>query len=272
MVFNKYNIIVDDRKINEADINNFIKINNISKRFEYNDTFYEIESKFIEKRFWFIYIKYDDNVYNNKVWDTNDDRIKPNPKSKQQVEFRNQIFIFYDLKEDLLYSSKDIKKMKKTIIQKMIGENIGKKCYIKPIIADLKEFKEQVHYLTKIKFIKVRDLISIQDGYDDMFKDTQLSPYGLDAPSKLILEYDKIPFNNFNLLDCINRDKKNGKFENAIIVGKTINENVLELDFSNLIQKIKIDVTKDKNGMFEEEEVLNNLINRIKNEKSDKFV
>lgn len=271
MVFNEYNIIVDDRKINEIDINNFIKANNISKRFEYNDKFYEVKSKFIEKRFWYTYIKFDDNVYNNEVWDTNDDKIKPNPKSRQQVEFRQQIFICYDLSKDLLYSSKSIKQMKKTMIQNMIEESIGKKCYIKSIIADLKEFKKQVSNLTKIKFTKIRDLISLQDGYEDMFKNTILSHYGLDAPSKFTIEYDKIPFDK-NLLDLIKKDKDKGKFENVVITGKAIDESVLELDFSNLTQKITIDVTKDENGMYDDEEVLNRLLNRIKSEKSDKFV
>lgn len=271
MVFNEYNIIVDDKKINEEDINNFIRANDICKRFEYRDKFYEIESQFIEQRFWYIYIKFDDNTYNNKVWDTNDDKIKPNPKTRQQVEFRNQIFICYDLKEDLLYSSKSIKKMKKTMIQDMIKENIGKKCYIKPIIADLKEFKEQVNSLTKIKFINIRNLITLQNGYDDMFKNTTLSPYGLDAPNKFIIEYDKIPLNK-NLLDLIKKDKDEGKFKNVIITGKAIDESVLELDFSNLTQKITIDVTKDKNGMYNEKDVLDKLLNRIKSEKSDKLV
>ena len=271
MIFSEYNITVDNRKINKEDINNFIKINNISKRFEYKDKFYEIESKFAEERFWYIYIKFDDNVYNNKVWDTNDDKIKPNPKTRQQVEFRHQIFICYDLKEDLLYSSKSIKQMKKTMIQDMIEQNIGKKCYIKSIIADLKEFKNQVSSLTKIKFTNTRNLISLQDGYDDMFKPTILNPYGLDAPSKLIIEYDKIPFDK-NLLDLIKKDKDNGKFKNVVIVGKTIDEDTIELDFSNLTQKIIIDVNKDKNGMYDEKDVLSSLLNKIKIEKSDNLV
>lgn len=265
MIFNKYTIIVDDEYICKKDIEKFMSIG--FYRFVLNGKFYEVTPSFLENRFWFMYIKYDKNTYNDVVWDTSDDSVKTNPKTKQQIEFREQLFICYDLEKNFLYSNKD---NFKEILKKLIYDNIGKKCYIKNIIADLQEFKLKVNEITKLNFTKVRNLFTIEEGYDNMFKNTIFNKYGLDLPDNIIMGYDKIPIkNNKNclskILDNIKKDKENGKFEDVVIIGKSLDDETIKFNFNNLTSNIEIKgINKNENGMYDYNEVLESLLDKLK--------
>ncbi len=265
MIFSRYIILVDDDFILKEDIDRFMDIG--FYRFEHKDKYYEVNPFFLENRFWFIYIKYDKNSYNDEVWDTNDDKVKLNPKTRQQIEFREQLFICYDLQEKFLYSNKNnfIE-----IMKKLIYDNMGKECCIKSVISDLKEFKLKVSEITKLTFTKARNLVTIEEGYDDMFQIPPFNKYGLDLPDKHIMEYNNVPLKNdknyiSKILDFMKNDKDSGKFENVVIIGKGTDDEIINFDFNNLKLKIIIkDITKNEDGMYNYDEVLESLLSKIK--------
>lgn len=264
MTFGRYIILVDDEFILKKDIEKFMSIG--FYRFEHKQKYYEVIPTFLEDRFWVIYIKYDKNAYNDEVWDRNDDKVKVNPKNRQQIEFREQLFICYDLKEKFIYSNKDnfIE-----IMKKLVYDNIGKNCCIKTVIANLEEFKLKVNEITKLSFTKVRNLLTIKEGYDNMFGIEVFNKYGLDLPDKHIMEYNEPLKKDKNyitrILEAIKKDKDDGKFENVVIIGKSLDDEIINFDFNNLKFKLKLnDITKNQDGMYDYKEVVESLLNKIK--------
>lgn len=73
---------------------------------------YSIEQTLINDRYYWMYFQYDnENLYTDTVVDTLDNSAKNNPRPKNQVEMRYQLFACYDLERHLLYLSDYSKKL-----------------------------------------------------------------------------------------------------------------------------------------------------------------
>ena len=59
---------------------------------------YSVEQTLIDDRYYWMYFQYDnENLYTDIVVDTLDNSAKNNPRPKNQVEMRYQLFACYDL-------------------------------------------------------------------------------------------------------------------------------------------------------------------------------
>lgn len=58
--------------------------------------------------------------------------------------------------------------------------------------------------------------------------------------------------------------KNNGEIENIVIIGKDENSMMHVFDFSTILSKIRIDIKKNENKMYDEEEVKKLLLKEIR--------
>ena len=118
MKFSSMLLYINDKFPTAVDWN---KLNEIgSKLYSKNNNLYVVEQEFVSERFYWLYFQYDNaKLYSNHVVDINDDSVKNNPRPKNQVEMRNQLFACYDLKLGRLYVSDY---QRKSVITNYIGE------------------------------------------------------------------------------------------------------------------------------------------------------
>lgn len=116
-----------------------------------------IEKDFIEDRFLWCYFSYDDQKYNEQVWDKEINTLKDNPKKKTEIEFKNQFFMCYDLHNKLLYLD-DCEKC--GFIKRYIQEVLQKYTIIKGIYSSIEEFEDKINDIIDIKFIQFDNVMN----------------------------------------------------------------------------------------------------------------
>ena len=61
---------------------------------------YALDMDFIEDKFFWMYVQYENKkLYNDRVFDVEDETEKENPKPQNYVEFRQQLFVCYDFEK-----------------------------------------------------------------------------------------------------------------------------------------------------------------------------
>lgn len=248
--------------IRDAEKADFEQIISTGSRIYLSDSqkyLFVIEKELIDDRFFWMSCEYDDaSRFRDYVVDAETGQLGPNPRTKNQIEPRQQLFVCYDLKSRFLFVS-DMNRQ--SFIQKYFSETTQKAFYIQKVYTSVDEFCSKIKSIRGFKYVQVDNLYA-RNG--DIFK--QISDmWGMDTPSKVQMKvsYGDIPVHRGRaLIDRFHRDKN--EFENVIIIGCD-NEGVEQtFDFSTVIRHITVNPTKDENEHFNPTEVKNLLLKELR--------
>ena len=232
----------------------FEKLSQVGNEFHRkNNLLFSVDHGFIgENRYW-MYFQYDnENLYTDMVVDTIDNETKSNPRPKNQVELRQQLFACYDLERNLLYVSDYTKN---SSIKGYLEEMLQKSVSIKNVIKSLDEFVETVRYLKSVTFAQRRSLFTTTE--DSIFK-KQADLYGLDLPerSKLKVDYGHSPVGVVRAtLQNWGMKRDSGEFDEVFVVGVDDEGFENSFNFSTMLSTIEIDLSRDENYRYNPDSV-----------------
>lgn len=209
---------------------------------------YSIEQELIDDKYFWMYFQYDnESLYTDTVVDTTDNSAKSNPRPKNQVEMRYQLFACYDMERHLLYVSDY---SKKSTITDYIEEMLQEPVMVKNVLKSLDEFVAVVKYLKSVTFAQRRTLYT--STTDSIFQ-RQASMFGLDLPehSKLKLDYGASPIGIAKTtLQNWQIKRESGEFDDVIVVGVDDAGFESTFNFSTMISSIEIELQRDDNYRF----------------------
>lgn len=259
MKLNAMVMSINDRLPELADFKRMIEAGN--SRFGKGDYLHVVEQALIANRFYWLYLQYDNvKLYAPYVVDTTDDSVKDNPRPKNQVEMRNQLFACYDLRSGSLYVSDY---QKKTTITDYMGDTLQCPVKAKYVFSSVDEFLSRVSKLKSVSFTQKRNLFNYPN---DSLLSKVSNIYGLDLPDrcKVKLDYGSTPIGTIR--DAM-RDwkvkRETGEFEDVVVVG--VDDHGFEevFNFQTTISSVEANVIKDDNGRYDPEAVKAALINQL---------
>lgn len=237
----------------------------LEKEHEHDDNWYKISKSFIKDRFLWLYFEYENaKIYNDSVLDGQTDMSEKNPRKRTQVELKKQLFVCYDLKSKRLYIN-NLKK--RSLIEYYIKKSLNcNEVNIKNIYKSLEEFEKSIETVKSLRFIQERNVVN--SGKDTIFS-RQINVLGLDMPNQLSIE---LGYGNRKLRDIksiLNKLKKGielGSFSNVLVVGETDKKIEESFDFSSIIKYIEMKASKKDNGMYDENVIKEELLNKLRRE------
>lgn len=221
---------------------------------------YSIDMDVIEERFFWMASDYDDAVrFRDYVINKKTGEKMPNPRSKEQVEPRQQFFACYDAQKHFLYMN-DYNK--KGFVEQYLSDTLQKEFRISNIYTSLDDFCKNIKTIRGFQYTQVDNVFS-RGG--TLFSQVG-NIWGQDLPSKLQLKisYGDIPIHGGGkgLVDRICRHRE--EFEDVVIIG--CDESGIEqtFDFSSVLKHFLIQPTKDENEHFEPDEVRELLLAKLR--------
>lgn len=212
---------------------------------------YSVDMDIIEERFFWMASDYDDAVrFRDYVINKKTGEKMPNPRSKEQVEPRQQFFACYDAQKHFLYMN-DYNK--KGFVEQYLSDTLQKEFKISNIYTSLDDFCKNIKTIRGFQYTQVDNVFS-RGG--TLFSQVG-NIWGQDLPSKLQLKisYGDLPIHGGGkgLVDRICRHRE--EFEDVVIIG--CDESGIEqtFDFSSVLKHFLIQPTKDENEHFEPDEV-----------------
>lgn len=223
---------------------------------------YSVEKCFASDNHFWMYFQYDnENLYTDTVVDTLDNSAKSNPRPKNQVEMRYQLFACYDLERHLLYVSDY---GKKATITDYISDMLQQSAFVKNVLKSVDEFVSVVKQLKSVTFTQRRNLFTTTIPNSIFQKQADL--YGLDLPerSKIKLDYGLSPIGMAkNLLQNWEMKHASGEFEEVIVVGLDDSGFEASFNFSTMISAVEIELMRDENYRYDPEGVRRLLLAKL---------
>lgn len=259
MKLNAMLLYIDDNFPELEDCKKLLEKGN--SRFWKGNYLHVVEHELIAGRYYWFYLQFDNaNLYAPHVVDIVDDAVKDNPRPKNQVEMRNQLFACYDLQGKILYVSDY---HKKAAITYYIGDTLQSDVKAKYVFSSIDEFLGRMTTLKSVSFTQKRNFFTLPDN--STFSKVP-NIYGLDLPnrSKVKLDYGDTPIGTIR--DAM-RDwkvkRESGEFEDVVVVG--VDDRGIEevFNFQTAISSVELNVIKDDNGRFEPDAVKAALINQL---------
>lgn len=264
MQFKNFKLIIDSNIPSIDDIKKiielgFIRVKDYGKGYDWYDV---INIEFIDDRFLWVAIDYDNvNMYNEKVINIDNDLKENNPRKPSQVEMRYQLFICYDMEENILYITDD---RKKGFVKHYIYGILQKEVTIGSIFSTIEDFQNNIKGIKNLKFTQIRN---VSNSTPNSIFTQQANILGFDLPEKLVmtLDYGKSPVSiGKKVFQDIKQKRSQGEFEKIVLVGVD-DENIEQaFDFSSMIQSIKINVNKNENNRYDEDIVKNEFLKEIR--------
>lgn len=257
MKFLKYQFLINK---NYPTISDFAEMKDIDYMAKTN--IYKITIQKFENRFLWIYAKFGGALpYSNEVFDAEQEQIVDNPRSKTQTELNKQIFSLYDFQSQTLFLQKD---NDKAFLTQYFKENIQKDCIIKRFFKSPQDFIDSIDRIKKISFTSKRNIITSQV---ELFNNIE-NIFGLGQPEKFYISMDYKGRNKTNSLIDFFRDfvarKNDLEIDSLVVVGENDNDVDSVFDIDSYIESAEISISKDDNGMYDENAVMDNLISKIK--------
>ena len=259
MKLNAMVMSIDDRLPELADFKQMLNTGN--SRFRRGAYLYVVEQELTSNRYYWLYLQYDNaNLYAPYVVDTTDDAVKDNPRPKNQVEMRNQLFACYDLKNGALYVSDY---QKKAAITDYMEDTLQHPVKAKYVFSSVDEFLGRVAKLKSVSFTQKNNLFNFPN--DSLLRKVS-NIYGLDLPnrSKVKLDYGNTPIGTIRnaMLDWKVK-RESGEFEDIVVVG--VDDRGFEevFNFQTTISSVEANVIKDDNGRYDPWAVRAALINQL---------
>lgn len=221
---------------------------------------YSIDMEIVDDQYFWMSADYDDAArFRDYVINQDTGEKEPNPRSKEQIEPRQQFFACYDCKEHILYLN-DL--TRRSFLQNYLGEALDLQFHINHIYASVDEFCKRIKTLRGFQYTQVANLFI---GKNDLFARIG-NLYGQDLPSKLQL---KITYGDLavhgggkGVIDALCRHRN--EFENVIIIGGDDEGVEHTFDFSSVLKHITITPQKDENEHFDPLEVRTLLLKELR--------
>lgn len=221
---------------------------------------YSIEMEIIEERFFWMSCEYDNTAdFRDYVINKDTGKKEPNPRSKEQIELRQQFFACYDCNTHILYLN-DMNR--RPFFRKYLSDAIQKEFQINNVYTSVDEFCDRIKTIRGFEYTQVDNIFS-RNG--DLFKQVG-NIWGQDLPSKVQLKisYGDVPVHGGGrqIIDRISRHKE--EFENVIIIGEDDDRVEHTFDFSSVLRNFIIYPSKDENNHFDPTEVKGLLLNELR--------
>ncbi|MSN97038.1 hypothetical protein F1B92_07680 [Campylobacter sp. FMV-PI01] len=260
LTFSECNLIANNSQIPTLDMFNGIK----SKySYEYENTTYRLECEIKDDILW-IYAKFGNKTpYTDSVFDITTQEDRPNPRTQEELELKNQLFCVYYPKNAVLYIS-DYRK--NTFLSNFLKAHFNQEFSINKYYIEPESFANEINSISSIKFTSTNRTLFNNDIFGEV-----ADVCGYNMPISFSIEA-KYKGNNFILeklkdtLLILKNKKENGEIDRVICVGKDDKnmEKIFNLD--TFIKKISINIEKDENGMFDPDTIKNIILERL-NEK-----
>ncbi len=236
--------------------------NNGSKIFDKGKTLvYKIENEIINERFLWMYCEYDNKeFYNEYVYNNKTDEEETNPRTKSQLEMRNQLFVCYDVEGKLLYFSDN---KRKPFIEDYFKDSLGKDITIKNIYSSIEEFNESMKVLKEVRFIQKDNLIS--RGSSSIFQEvSNLFGFNFHKSLNLKLEIgESITEKTKNTLTNLKTRKDKGEFEEIILIGYDDKKVEQRFDYTSKLKKINLEVSRNENYRYVNENIRKSFLEKL---------
>lgn len=259
MKFSSMLLYIDDNFPNKQTFEQLLQVG--GSLYRKGKFLHSVEQSFISDQYFWMYFQYDnENLYSDTVIDTTDNSSKNNPRPKNQVEMRSQLFACYDFRRNLLYVSEY---SKKSTVTDYIEEMLQKPTMAKNVYKSLDEFIAVVKYLKSVTFTQRRTLFTSTP--ESIFQ-RQANMFGLDLPehSKLKLDYGSSPVGMVkNTLQNWELKRDSGEFEDVLIVGLDDTGFESTFNFSTMISSVEIDLARDENDRFNPDSVRTLLLAKL---------
>ncbi|UTB40446.1 hypothetical protein [Faecalibacterium duncaniae] len=221
---------------------------------------YSIEMDIIEDRFFWMACDYDDAVrFRDYVINKETGEKEPNPRSKEQIEPRQQFFVCYDCNTHFLYLN-DL--TRRSFLQQYLSDTLQKEFQINNIYTSVDEFCSKIKTIRGFQYTQVDNLFGRSS---DLFAQVG-NIWGQDLPSKIQLKvaYGDIPVHGGGrqIIDVFSRHK--GEFENVVIIGSDDAGVEHTFDFSSVLKHLVISPVKDENEHFDPTEVRDLLLRELR--------
>lgn len=248
--------------IREASLEDFKRVVEIGPKIYQPDNqkfLYKVENEIIDNRFYWMSCEHDDtSAFKDYVINQDTENMEPNPRTRNQIEPRQQFFACYDTYKHMLFVN-DINK--RSFLKKYLNDALQKEFSINNIYASVNDFCDQIKTIKGFKFLQVDNLFARSN---DIFRQIT-NMFGLDAPSELQIKisYGNIPVHESRkLLDRFSKEKND--FENIIVIGCDDEGVEKTFDFSSIIKRIEIKINKDVSGQYDANEVKYLLLSEIR--------
>ena len=261
MTFCNFLLRVDG--VREASLEDFqavIKKGNRTYRPERHKYLYSIEMEIADNRFFWMSCDYDDAVkFRDYVINSETGEREPNPRSKVQIEPRQQFFACYDCMEHYLYMN-DLNR--RTFLERYLSYTLQKEFRINNVYGSVDEFCDRIKAIRGFQYTQVDDMFG--QGSDLFVQIGNI--WGQDLPKKIQLKiaYGDVPIHKGGrqIVDLFSHHKE--EFENVIVIGCDDAGVEQTFDFSSLLKHIIVHPTKDENEHFDSYEVRRLLLEKLR--------
>ncbi|RBQ32789.1 hypothetical protein CRU92_03480 [Arcobacter sp. FW59] len=219
--------------------------------------YYEVIVEKTNDYIWFSFDFGKPNPRDNQLTDIITGEKRENDRELTEAELIQQFFCLYCFKRNLLYISNSKKKNTLSIVFK---EKMNQKFSFKTIQKTKDEFISILEGVNEITFTETKHLFSFDSKKREALKDLT----GIDSPNEFTISAKYTKSNE--LVDFIKElflEKKNNTLKDLIIRGN--DEDNFEIIFNNdsFSRKIEIQINKDENGKYLNDEVKNNLLKEL---------
>ncbi|PDX76123.1 hypothetical protein [Faecalibacterium prausnitzii] len=234
-------------------------VSKANTKFQDGDMLYLIQLEILEERFLWLACDYENmKKYSPSVLNHDSFEVESNPRGKEQVELRQQVFALYDTKKQILYIS-DVSR--RPFIANYLQHTLQKEITVKAIYSSVDDFCEVVKIIKGLRFKQVDNMITRQN---DIFKET-ISKTGLDVKEVQIkIGFGDTPVKDArSLLEWIHRERD--AFERVIVVGVDDNDIEQTFDYSSILKHVELHLNKDENEHYDASEVKSELLKELRN-------
>lgn len=198
------------------------------------------------------------------VTDVKTNKERENPRTIEEAELRNQVFVYYSYDKQMLFLSNQQQKLSfKKILENRLNNLVFE---IKEIYGDIDSFIEAVKTVKEVRFTSTDDLFSNNQAQREALETLT----GTLAPTRVTLKVDykesKYGIEKIsNWLKGLNKSQQNHALKHLVVKGDNAEGFEQIFNTENLISKVAIKVNKDENGLVENQEVLDALLSEIEN-------
>lgn len=249
--------------IRDASLEDFQKVLEIGNRTykpERQKFLYAIDMEIVDDRYFWMSCDYDDAArFRDYVINKETGEKEPNPRSKEQIEPRQQFFACYDCSKHFLYLN-DLNKRK--FLQQYLSDSLQRDFQINNIYTSVDEFCSRIKTIRGFQYTQVDNLFG---RGSDLFAQIG-NLWGQDLPSKIQLKiaYGDVPVRGGGrqIIDVFNKHRN--EFEDVVIIGCDDEGVEHTFDFSSVLKHLTITPFKDENEHLDPLEVRSLLLKELR--------
>ena len=249
--YNNRHLIADDLKPLQ-ELSNF--------KSEYKSLVYDIFVSVIDDEYLWLYAKYGNpNPCPNQVLDKQNYQYKQNTRTANLVEMRHQFFMLLNIRNNILYLSNI---NKRAFLENILREKLNIGISINTIFVDLSEFDSKIKELKTIKFTSYDNLFTQHSKLNDAFKD--MLGYGANIDFKIEINCENKPLDKGYIIKNLKNRLDNQEVRDLVIIGENDDQFEQIFNAGTFNKKISISISENEENLFDENEVLNALLGKIK--------